>query len=47
MTNTQLELIFGALAVLLGAIALGPEALAIVAGFVLGVTITELARRGP
>ncbi|HEX8084523.1 MAG TPA: hypothetical protein VF529_09555 [Solirubrobacteraceae bacterium] len=45
MTHTQLGLILGALGVLLSAIALGPIALGATAIFLVGLMVSELARR--
>ncbi len=47
MTQGQLGLILGALGVLLSAVALGPQALGFTGVFLVGLLITELARRGP
>jgi hypothetical protein len=47
MTNNQLALILAGLSVVLAAIPLGLTALAAITIFLLGLLITELARRGP
>ena len=47
MTNNQLALILAALGVVLAAIPLGLKALAATTIFLLGLLITEIARRGP
>jgi hypothetical protein len=47
VTTTQLALITSTLGTLLSALALGPTAALLIATFLVGVLITELARRRP